>query len=198
MRFLRIAIVALLVIVPALSSTPRSATVTPTMSRGSSAVVSTRPQSGAPSERIVSYGAWRPTGAPTGLTQAPSPTAALAGLGNAAESTVGAPLTIGPRNVHEPSSIHPAPSISEMTAAIASGLASWWSIGPGLYVALPGYRDGTTVHVKVCRGSACITAPVWTQCGCPGGRIVDLSADLFRRFAPLSLGLIVVTLERLP
>lgn len=81
------------------------------------------------------------------------------------------------------------------TPGIRFGIASWYDAGAGLYAALPGpWRAGR--HVLVCGPDrSCLSLPVVTSCGCPGGRLIDLSADAFRRFAPLSAGLVRVSVE---
>jgi hypothetical protein len=94
-------------------------------------------------------------------------------------------------------SVSAAPS-AHFDSSMLTGLASWWDIGSGLYAALPGYVAGTHVTVIVCAGSRCLTLPVVTSCQCLVGtasaRIIDLSRDAFARLAPLSQGLVEVTI----
>ena len=78
-----------------------------------------------------------------------------------------------------------------------TGIASWYSVGSGIYAALPGYVAGTHVSVRVCSGGRCVGGiPVVTSCQCyvgtPGARVIDLSEDLFAKFADPSVGLLEV------
>ena len=79
------------------------------------------------------------------------------------------------------------------------GVATWYDDGPGLYAAAgPALRHGDWrgSRVRVCAGERCITVRLsdWCACGPRGGRttVLDLSADAFRRLAPLSRGVIRV------
>lgn len=82
-----------------------------------------------------------------------------------------------------------------------AGQATWWnSFGSGLYAALRPDLGSKGDLVIVCGGEPfhCVTAPVITSCACLGpnsDRLVDLSADLFREFAPLSAGVVRITLQ---
>jgi hypothetical protein len=74
------------------------------------------------------------------------------------------------------------------------GLASWYFDGAGLYAAVPGWQWGDTPYkLRVCHERKCVTVTVRDACRCPGSRLIDLSRDAFRRLAPLSAGVIVVT-----
>lgn len=112
-----------------------------------------------------------------------------------ASGSVTAPATTRPGI--EPAAFIPSAPRAHFIPAIESGIASWWdSFGPGLYVALPGYVDGSTVRVRVCAGSRCVVAPVITQCGCPNHRIADLSLGILLALGlDLSRGIYVVTLQ---
>lgn len=90
----------------------------------------------------------------------------------------------------------PQPTPRPSGAAVSvSGFASWYDAGPGLYAALPGpWRPHRRILVCGPDGECVGGIPVVTSCGCPGGRMVDLSRDLFMRFAPLSQGLVRVTM----
>jgi hypothetical protein len=80
--------------------------------------------------------------------------------------------------------------------AIASGLASWYDDGPGLYAAVPSWRFGDRPYqVTVSAGGRSVVVTVRDFCGCPGARIIDLSPEAFAELAPLSRGLVVVTVE---
>jgi rare lipoprotein A (peptidoglycan hydrolase) len=92
-----------------------------------------------------------------------------------------------------------APSSSpdvELGTAIESGVASWYDDGPNLYAAVPDWSFGDEPYqVRVCRSGRCVTVTVRDHCGCPGNRIIDLSPEAFARLAPLSVGLVVGTVE---
>lgn len=89
-------------------------------------------------------------------------------------------------------------------AAVTSGIASYYAdpAAPqgSLYAAMPGYRDGHPFYVVVRRGSRSVRVKVITQCQCYrhrfDERIIDLSWTAFSRLAPLSRGLVIVTVER--
>ena len=86
------------------------------------------------------------------------------------------------------------------TTAPTEGTASWYDVGPGLYAAVPSYRFGDqTYPLNVCAGERCVQVTVRDHCSCFVGtsreRVIDLSADAFRRLAPLSRGLVRVTLS---
>lgn len=87
--------------------------------------------------------------------------------------------------------------------SISAGIASWYA-DPGarqgsFYAAMPGYRYGHPFYVWVRpynRSTPRIRVLVQDSCGCPGGRVIDLSWRLFSQFAPLSRGLTKVVIER--
>jgi hypothetical protein len=86
------------------------------------------------------------------------------------------------------------------------GVATWYDDGPGLYGAAgPVLRDmlgGDPAfrgqRVTVC-ADECVTVTLtdWCACGDRGGisTVIDLSPDAFRRLAPLSAGVITVSIE---
>lgn len=85
------------------------------------------------------------------------------------------------------------------------GVASWYAdkLRPAgaLYAAMPRYRRGGPAQkVMACAGSRCVTVPVVDFCQChvgtPDERLIDLSPAAFSRLAPLSVGLIEVSLTR--
>jgi len=94
--------------------------------------------------------------------------------------------------------------VSVVLALALIGTATWYGTGPGaghaaagpeLRRALgPGWR-GTTVQVCADR---CVTVVVDDWCGCPGGRVIDLSDEDFARLAPLSVGVLRVTVSTGP
>ena len=90
------------------------------------------------------------------------------------------------------------PGRSELDGSSITGIASWFDAGPGLYAAVPSWRWGDEPYrLRVTAGDRAVVVTVGDFCGCPGGRVIDLSADAFRRLAPLSVGLVRVTVTRL-
>ena len=103
----------------------------------------------------------------------------------------------------------PEPSVAPTprpTVRIISGRASWYDNGPGLYAAagpvlrsmLGRYWRG--LRVSVCTASdTCVSVRLTDWCQCYKGqateRLIDLSPDAFARLAPLSRGLVAVTLR---
>jgi len=85
-----------------------------------------------------------------------------------------------------------------LAAGTISGLSTWYSwhpneaaAGPALRRSLgPGWRGAT---VRVCSLHRCVTVRLSDWCLCPGGRIVDLDRRSFVQLAPLSRGVIPVT-----
>jgi rare lipoprotein A (peptidoglycan hydrolase) len=82
---------------------------------------------------------------------------------------------------------------------VVVGEASWYENGPGLYGAVHSYRFGDpTYPLKVCRADdseVCVTVTVRDHMA-NRVRLVDLSRDAFSRLAPLSAGVVQVTVER--
>lgn len=80
------------------------------------------------------------------------------------------------------------------------GRASWYDDGPGLYGAAgPGLRKGQLV--RVCAAARCVRLRLTDVCQCyrhtARQRIIDLSPAAFSRLAPLSRGIIYVTVTKL-
>ena len=80
----------------------------------------------------------------------------------------------------------------------AHGLASWYP-ARGMIAAVHSWRWGDTPYrVRVC-ASRCIDVTVSDYCQCyvgePRERLIDLSDDAFRKLAPLSVGVLRVTVE---
>jgi hypothetical protein len=84
--------------------------------------------------------------------------------------------------------------------AVISGPATWYdaptardaAAGPALRKALGrSWRDTT---VEVCAGSRCIEVVLSDFCRCPAGHLIDLDDVAFSRLAPLSVGIIRVTI----
>jgi len=105
----------------------------------------------------------------------PSPSSVPATTPDAGRET---PLALGPR----------------------SGRASWYDDGPGLYAAVNSFRWGDTPYrVRVTAGDRSVVVIVRDFCGCYTGtareRIIDLSPAAFQALAPLSRGLVHVTVD---
>jgi len=88
------------------------------------------------------------------------------------------------------------------------GLATWYCLrgvsachkgyGNGMYAAAgPSLRHGNWrgSKVKVCTSSRCVTVTLIDWCACGGGRVIDLYSDAFRKLAPLSKGVLNVTVS---
>ncbi len=99
-----------------------------------------------------------------------------------------------------------APPASNSSASGAGatlrGAATWYDVGSGYYGAMPGYVDGTVVQAVVTSfhdgRTWSVTVVVVTQCGCPGGRVIDLSPAAFLALGwPLSRGIAPVTVQLL-
>jgi hypothetical protein len=97
----------------------------------------------------------------------------------------------------------PAPPGSGSVRAVGSslsGIATWYAwrpgqaaAGPGLRAALgPGWR-GRTVLVTAGARSAWVRLTDW--CACPGGRVIDLDSRSFAALAPLSVGVLRVSVR---
>ena len=87
-------------------------------------------------------------------------------------------------------------------SAAVRGIASWYTVGSGLYAAAGpllrvGDWRGRTVTVSA--GGASVTVRLIDFCQCgdrPGGpTVIDLSRDAFARLAPPSQGLVEVTVR---
>ena len=111
-----------------------------------------------------------------------------------------APVPVAPSATPEPGT--PRPS---SPAALLRGTASWYpagstdaAAGPALRAMLgKGWRGAT---VRVCnaqRACTAVTLTDWCQCyrGTDTERLIDLPIDAFRALAPLSRGLVMVTVE---
>ena len=83
-----------------------------------------------------------------------------------------------------------------------SGQASWFRAPSGTAAAGPALRamlgkGWRGQIVTVCAtGGNCLSVRLTDWCACPNGRVIDLGADSFRRLAPLSRGLVRVTVSR--
>jgi hypothetical protein len=83
-----------------------------------------------------------------------------------------------------PTSTPPGAAASHSLAElVATGTASFYDDGPGLYAALPGlWRAGR--WVRVCGMAQCVSARVVTSCVC-GTHVIDLSPQLWERVSGL-------------
>jgi len=98
----------------------------------------------------------------------------------------------------------PVPTRPPEQGEIDSGIASWYAGTVGWripHAAVPGgHCCERSYDAEVCSPKPnCITVAVVDACGCPGGRIIDLSRSALDvlRLDPLR-GLYQVTVERLP
>jgi hypothetical protein len=104
--------------------------------------------------------------------------------------------------------MRPASSKAPLPALVRSGIATWYRDtsleADAIYAAMPEYRFGQTPYpVSVCTfdegRSRCLTLYVLDHCQCYVGtedeRLIDLSSNAFRWFAPLSLGKVTVYVE---
>lgn len=78
-----------------------------------------------------------------------------------------------------------------------SGTATWYAWRPGQAAAGPALRRALGPRwrgrsVTVC-AAACVRVRLTDWCACGGGRVVDLDARSFARLAPLSRGVLKVT-----
>jgi rare lipoprotein A (peptidoglycan hydrolase) len=82
-----------------------------------------------------------------------------------------------------------------------TGTATWYATGPGAGHAAAGSElrrtpgsdwRGTTVQVCAER---CVVVRLTDWCACPGQRVIDLSDEDFARLAPLSVGVLRVTVS---
>lgn len=93
---------------------------------------------------------------------------------------------------------------SEIAGAVGSvlisGVATWYQDGDGFYGSVPSWSFGDAPYkATVCHEGACVVVTVRGYCAC-GDRagkatLIDLSPEAFERLAPLSAGVIDVTLE---
>ncbi|HET7702118.1 MAG TPA: RlpA-like double-psi beta-barrel domain-containing protein, partial [Candidatus Limnocylindrales bacterium] len=156
------------------------------------AIVSAAPRPAQTTERVdlSALSSAGPTGAPQPQAGSRRP-----GPGEAEDAPPG-------RSAWEPArppvAVPTSPLIVVTEPPAAGGRASWYDVGPGLYAAVPSWRWGDEPYqVRVATGGRAVVVTVGDFCGCPGARVIDLSADAFRRLAPLSVGLVRVTVTRL-
>ena len=135
-------------------------------------------------------------------------------LGNKSDlppSVTHAPFTVPPGSgiVVPAAEPLPSPATFELASAIEGGLAAWCaptltqcqSWGPPAKLgAVSSFTWGDVPYrVRVCRqdgDGACVAVAVVSFCECAGDRVIDLSPAAFAELAPLSRGLVAVTVER--
>lgn len=93
--------------------------------------------------------------------------------------------------------VTPRPVVLAPPTSGAVGPASWYDDPrkAGMYAAAgPALRvgDWRGRTVTVC-ASTCFAVVLSDYCGCPGGRVIDLSSTAFSRLAPLTQGVVRVT-----
>jgi hypothetical protein len=155
---------------------------------------------------MASYLVWHPASSyatPRSAQLVPVPPAALSGAPSGCDARLcaadpaqldGASLNsgIGQRFAtdDERSAIVAAP-------LIVTGQATWYGTGPGRGHAAAGSElrtgDWRGRHAEVCHGDRCVRVVLDDWCACGGARIIDLSDEDFARLAPLSTGVISVT-----
>jgi rare lipoprotein A (peptidoglycan hydrolase) len=109
----------------------------------------------------------------------------------------------GPQPTQRPATAAVTPASALMPVAAlgasvsVSGTATWYGTGPGAGDAAAGAELRTGKWrgraVTVCSGGKCVSVRLTDWCACKGNRIIDLSDEDFRRLAPLSVGIINVT-----
>jgi hypothetical protein len=138
------------------------------------------------------------------------PAVSSAGASGNLEPLSGAPSKDSGTSPSPTTGMRPASAKAPLPALVRSGIATWYRDtgldGDALYAAMPEYRFGQTPYlVAVCSfddgRSRCLTVPVLDACQCYVGtadeRLIDLSPEAFRWFAPLSLGKIRVEVREL-
>lgn len=148
--------------------------------------------------------------APTSMVESGSRSAASAAASGNLSGPIGAPLATPPLLLSAARGADlragGAPLITE-PAAMSGGLATWcaptpkychgWG-GKAHLGAVPSFRYGDPPYrVVVHHGDRSTVVLVVSFCACPGARIIDLSPAAFSELAPMSLGVIPVTLEEL-
>ena len=105
--------------------------------------------------------------------------------------------TVGPVLLRLPGGAPPSPMVAPAALMSMSGTASWHSTGrSGMYAAAgPALRVGDWRGrvVTVC-AERCIRVTLTDWCACPS-RLIDLSDEAFAALAPLSRGLLEVTIR---
>ena len=133
------------------------------------------------------------TGATT--TTAPPPTTTAA---PATTTTAASPPTIAPHVAVATPPAPAAPSAVQVAAparptGAAVGVATWYSEAPAGYCASPWLPFGTVLTITNVANGARITCTVDDREANNPGRIVDLSTSGFSQIAPLSEGVVTVS-----
>lgn len=127
-----------------------------------------------------------------------TPTATAGDVSPSATSTSTPEQSAAPPD--PPVAPRPTP-VPRPAADVLEGTASWYDDGPGLYAAVHSYRFGDPVYDVIVRvpGGDSVRVRVRDHCACYVGtsreRLIDLSPDAFAKLAPLSRGLVRVTVE---
>jgi hypothetical protein len=141
---------------------------------------------------MASYLVWHPApsyATPRSAQPVPVPPAALSGAPPSGSETEG--LFTGSTPATRDAGSLPA------AVPLITGQATWYGTGPGRGHAAAGSElrtgDWRGRHVEVCHGARCVEVVLDDWCACGGARIIDLSDEDFARLAPLSAGVISVT-----
>lgn len=105
-----------------------------------------------------------------------------------------------------PAPTEPSPVSGGIGTALVGGKATWYcsetsactrGYGPSDMVAAidPTLGIPKNERVTVTSGGRSVTVTIVDVCLCKGARLIDLTSGAFRRLAPLSAGVIDVTLE---
>ena len=140
----------------------------------------------------------------TTVTVSPPPSPDATGQDEAPDDHPGASATAAPVRPSRTPSPEPVPR-APARGPVLRGVATWFdspagvsAAGPALRAALgSGWRGRT---VTVCAGERCVETVLGDWCACgdrPGGpTVIDLHAPIFAALAPLSRGVIAVTVQR--
>ncbi|MGH8997691.1 MAG: septal ring lytic transglycosylase RlpA family protein, partial [Acidimicrobiales bacterium] len=119
---------------------------------------------------------------PSGATTTSAPTI----------TTAGAPATTTPAG---PRPLAPATTTTRPPADTATGIATWYSEAPPGRCASPWLPKGVTLTITAVATGVTITCLVDDREADNPGRVVDLSPSGFEAMAPLSQGVIRVTIS---
>lgn len=139
---------------------------------------------------LVASAAPRPASAPSIPVAAQARTGAPPGLPHAS-------LSSAARAIGEAAGRTAAPTGYQFARSPGMvGTASWYRADGLIAAAGPGLRHGQWrgSHVIVSANGRSVTVELADWCACPHGRLIDLGDDAFARLAPLSRGLVRVTI----
>ena len=144
------------------------------------------------------------TATPRSAPESPSTVQGRSGASHDARQGVVSLATLGSARFEQPPVHATAPRGAPLAARSATGWATWYDDGPGMYGAVPSWRWGDEPYtVQVCGFEGgrtnCVLVTVRDFCLC-GDRhgvptVIDLSPSAFRALAPLSRGVIRVTVD---